>query len=50
MKVMWSAATLAIMAGVILMGLILTPFVAISDGLDAWRIRGGSGASRGPSE
>jgi hypothetical protein len=50
MKMMWCAATLAIMAGVVLMGLILTPFVAISDGLDPWRIRGGSGDARGPFE
>jgi hypothetical protein len=34
MKLIWGAATLAAMAGVVLVGLILTPLVAISDGLD----------------
>jgi hypothetical protein len=50
MKLIWGAATLADMAGVILIGLVLTPLVAISDGLDAWRFRGESGGYRGPSE
>jgi hypothetical protein len=50
MKLIWGAATLAAMAGVILIGLVLTPLVAISDELDTWRFRGESGDSKGPSE
>jgi hypothetical protein len=47
MKLIWGAATLAAMAGVILIGLVITPLVAISDGLDTWRLRGGPGAIEG---